>query len=249
MTTTRVITLMFHRINDVSQGYYPQQFAQYLAYLVQHFPIVVPGEKLPNAPLAICLTFDDAYFDFYHDVYPLLKKHRVKAILAVPVQYIVQDTKVHVKDRLHVPYEHGMDPAYQEKTPFCTWKELKEMSESNQVIMASHSFSHANLACKQTDLSKEIVFSQQILQEKLGIPIKNFVYPYGRMSKTAHQKVCQTYEYGIRIGSALNLGWDKSRHFVYRINADPLWTRLQPINEFLIKKLTLKYWINRLRLK
>lgn len=248
MTKTRVITLMFHRVNDAHQGYCPKQFARYLDYLVQHFPIVVPGEQLPDVPLAICLTFDDAYFDFYHDVYPLLRKHQIKAILAVPVKYVIQNTQVSSEERLSVPYENGMSATYEKKVPFCTWEELAEMSQDH-VVIASHGFAHANLADKKTDLDQEIVFSQKILEQKLQIPIKHFVYPYGRMSKKAHQKVCQSYEFGIRIGSALNLGWDRSRHFVYRINADPLWTNLKPINKSLIKKLTLKYWMNRLRLK
>jgi len=248
LTKTRVLTLMFHRINDPSQGYCPKQFAKYLDYLVQNFPIVVPGETLPDTPIAICLTFDDAYYDFYHDVYPLLRKHQIKAILAVPVQFIIENTNITAENRLSVPYPYGMNDSYQKRVPFCTWDELKEMSQ-DQVVIASHGYSHANLADPKTDLHQEIVFSQQVLQQKLQIPIKNFIYPYGRMSKIAHAKVCRTYEFGIRIGGALNLGWDRKRQFVYRINADPLWTNLQPINQRLIKKLTLKFWMNRLRLK
>ncbi len=247
---TRVITLMFHRVNDASLGYDPELFAQYLDYLVKHFPIVVPGETLPDAKVAICLTFDDAYYDFYHNVFPLLVKHQVKALLAVPVKYIVDKTNVDAKIRLQVPYVQGMEnPFYKDKIPFCTWEELNEMSQSGLVVMASHGFSHQNLADKKSDLSQEIVNSQKILQDRLQTPIKNFVYPYGCMTSQAHQMVCQTYDYGIRIGSALNLGWDQSRQFVYRINADPLWINSKPISNGLIHKLTLKYWANRLRLK
>lgn len=250
MKQARVITLMFHRVNDVTLGYRPEVFEQYLQYLVQNFPIVVPGEPLPQSGIAICLTFDDAYYDFYHNVFPLLKKHQVKALLAVPVKYIVDETKIPDETRLQVPYVQGMeDPNYAPKIPFCTWNELREMSQSGLVEIASHSLSHANLSKNSTDLSEEIIVSQKILQDKLNIPIKNFVYPYGCFSKKAHQIVRKHYDFGIRIGSALNVGWDQSRHFVYRINADPLWTTQKPINSSLINKLTLKYWINRVRLK
>ncbi len=241
---------MFHRINDATQGFLPQHFAPYLTYLVNNFPIVVPGDPLPDCPVAICLTFDDAYYDFYHDVFPLLRHHNIKAVLAVPVQYIVDKTQVSAKERLSVPYVQGMEnPLLAEKVPFCTWEELHEMSQSGHVVIASHSFSHANLADKKADLSKEIIYSQLVLQKKLKTAINSFVYPYGKMNYRAHKMVCQFYQFGIRIGSALNVGWDDQRQYIYRINADPLWTDLKPINSQLINKLTLKYWANRLRLK
>lgn len=247
---TRVLTLMFHRVNDASLGYQPQQFARYLDYLVNHFPIVVPGEALPQVPLAICLTFDDAYYDFYHNVYPLLLEYKIKAILAVPAKYIIDNTQLDSDTRLSVPYAHNMeDPSHQAKVPFCTWDELRQMAQSQHVLIASHGYQHANLADKATDLSQEIITSKQILEKQLSLPINYFVYPFGKMNSKVHQKICQHYAYGIRIGSALNKGWDEKRRYVYRINADPLWTTHTPIQAQLLKKLTFKYWLNRLRFK
>lgn len=248
MAKTRIITLMFHRVNDNNSVFNATQFSQYLAYLVKHFPIVVPGQTLPSAPVAIALTFDDAYFDFYHHVYPLLKHYQIKALLAVPVKYIVEKTQLSSQERLSVPYPQGMTfPLCEQKVPFCTWEELREMANSQQVIIASHGYAHANLADQQTDLEEEIVYSKQKLEQELPIPIQHFVYPYGKMTKKVHQKVCQHYEYGIRIGSALNLGWEHRHRFIYRIDADRLLDQFQPITQKLIYKLTLKYWGNRLR--
>lgn len=247
---TKILTLMFHRVNDASLGYDPHQFSRYLAYLVEHFPIVIPGQTLPKVPLAICLTFDDAYFDFYQDVYPLLVKYQVKALLAVPVKYIVDNTDLNPSVRLSVPYAYEMEnPNLQAKVPLCTWQELKEMVQSQQVVIASHGYQHANLAEKSSHYSQEIILSQAMLQQKLNVPITHFVYPFGRISTKAHQIVCENYAYGLRIGSALNIGWDDTRKFIYRINADPLWTNHQLVDDKLIRKLTLKYWINRIRFK
>jgi len=250
MSNPAVVTLMFHRVNESALGYCPQQFAKYLDYLVKHFPIVIPGQPLPKVPIAICLTFDDAYFDFYHHVYPLLQKHQIKALLAVPTHYIAESTDLSPNVRLSVPYGHDMaNPEHLQKVPFCTWQELKEMAQSNLVVMASHGCKHANLAKKATDLTQEIIVSQDILQQHLNVPVRNFVYPYGCLTPRVHRTVRSHYDFGIRIGSALNLGWNHPQQFIYRINADPLWTRMRPIGKFLVKKLTLKYWMNRLRLK
>lgn len=248
MAKTRIITLMFHRVNDQTSTLSANQFSQYLAYLVKHFPIVVPGDPLPATPYAICLTFDDAYYDFYHHVYPLLKLHQIKALLAVPVKYIIEKTDLSSHSRLSIPYPQGMEsPIYEQKVPFCTWQELREMAKSNRVLMASHGFAHANLADKKTNILEEIEYSKRKLEHELAIPIRHFVYPYGKMNLRVHKVVCQHYDYGIRIGSALNIGWEHRNHFIYRIDAEQLYTDNKPISKRLIFKSTVKYWANRIR--
>lgn len=245
-----VLSLMFHRVNDPSSGCDPARFADFLQYLVKNFPIVMPNDPLPKKGIAIMLTFDDAYFDFYHHVFPLLKQHRIRALLAVPVKYIVETTSVDPTIRLSVPYPQGMENnRYQTDVPFCTWEELTEMANTPYVTIASHSFSHANLADPQTNLPKEVWTSKKILASKLKKEIDYFVYPYGKMSRQAHQYVIQHYRYGLRIGSAINRGWDNKRGFLYRVDADFLWKNNRPIDKHLLRKLTLKYWLNRVRRK
>jgi peptidoglycan/xylan/chitin deacetylase (PgdA/CDA1 family) len=248
--STTVLSLMFHRVNDAATHCDPARFSDFLNYLVNHFPIVMPDDPLPPKGLAIMLTFDDAYFDFYYTVFPLLKQHRIRALLAVPVKYIVETTSLDPTIRLSVPYPQGMENnRYKTEVPFCTWEELREMAETPYVSIASHSFSHANLADKNTDLREEVLTSKKILASKLKKNIDCFVYPYGKMSREAHQYVIQHYRYGLRIGSAINRGWDKKRGSLYRIDADFLWKKNYPIDNRLIQKLTLKYWLNRLRRK
>ncbi len=250
MSECKIITLMFHRVHDDSQNYDHQQFSRYLSYLKQNYPIVVPGDKLPSKGVAICLTFDDAYFDFYHYVYPLLSQHQVKAILAVSPHYIVDNTALKPDDRLAVPYPQGMqNNLHQTKVPFCTWEELKEMATSPHVLIASHGYRHENLADNKANFIQEISASKEILEKKLGTNVDYFIYPYGKMSRFAHRMVSRTYDYGFRIGSSLNHGWDQKRKMIYRIDADPLWTQMRPIDNRLIRQLSLKYWLNRLRRK
>ncbi|MFI4936997.1 MAG: polysaccharide deacetylase family protein [Candidatus Berkiellales bacterium] len=247
MTKTRIIALMFHRVNDPYSGCHPDQFAQYLDYLVKHFPIVVPGE-LAHEAVAICLTFDDAYYDFYHHVYPLLKQYQIKALLAVPVKYIVNDTALSAETRLSTPYPQGMEGlTYQRKVAFCTWQELREMAASGHVMIASHGFAHVAHTDKNVNLTQEIFESKQRLEDELNLTVKYFVYPFGKMTRQSHKLVRQVYDYGIRIGSALNLGWKHSGQLIYRIDATPLWTQQQPIGKKLIYQTTLKYWRNRIR--
>jgi len=250
MSECKIITLMFHRIHDDSQNYDHTQFSCYLSYLKQHYPIVVPSDPLPKSGVVICLTFDDAYFDFYEYVFPLLRQHQIKAILAVSPYYIVENTKLSAMERLAVPYPQGMqDNLHQTKVPFCTWQELQEMTDSKQVLIASHGYQHENLADNHANFTQEITASKRILEEKLRTKVAYFIYPYGKMSRFAHTMVSKTYDYGFRIGSSLNHGWDQKRKMIYRIDADPLWTQMRPIDSRLIRQLSFKYWLNRLRRK
>lgn len=250
MSKCKIITLMFHRVEDQSQPLSHTQFARYLHYLQQHFPIVVPGDPLPQDGIAICLTFDDGYFDFYQYVYPLLLERQIKAILAVSPYYIVENTGLSADERLAVPYPQGMqDNLHLSKVPFCTWQELQEMADSKHVLIAAHGYKHADLSQKNANFTEEIITSKQLLENKLQTKIAYFIYPYGKMSRFAHKLVSATYDYGFRIGSSLNQGWDQKRKMIYRIDADSLWTEMHPIDNRLIKQLSIKYWLNRLRRK
>ena len=51
----------------------------HFAHISRQYRNVLPGEKLSVGALDVCLSFDDAYFDFYAIVFPLLKKHGLSA--------------------------------------------------------------------------------------------------------------------------------------------------------------------------
>lgn len=249
MKSTSLLTFMYHRIYDPSQSLPYEHFEQHLQQLMQKAAIVTPGDPLKKGALNVCLTFDDAYCDFYFYVYPLLKKYNVKALLAVTPRFVMDRTTVPTEQRLNVPYPLGMDDiTAKEQAPFCTWAELQEMLASGHVVMASHGYSHQSLRDKKSDLKQEIIASKALLEKKLKTPIKYYVYPYGAMTRKAHQEVLKHYELGFRIGSALNRSFEPSNRMIYRVDADPYWQGLKALEPDLSGFMR-KYWINRLRFK
>lgn len=242
--TPAVLGLMYHR---VLEPYLPEaHFSHHLKSLAQRFPIVLPEPGVRLKPFSLALTFDDAYFDFYHLVFPLLKALNLKVLLAVPTNFILADTDLPAQVRLSVPYPQEMHgDCYQHKAPFCTWAELKEMADSKVVEMASHSCSHSNLSDPCVDVQHEVVRSKEILQEKLQHPIHHFVYPYGKWTPKVHQLVCQHYQWAWRIGSAINYGLESP--MLYRVNGDLFWKEAHPFNK--LGAFKFKYWLNRLRKK
>ena len=171
-----LMILMYHRVGRGSHANPLGVLKEHLTYIKHRYPVVLPGDRLRKG-LHVCLTFDDATADFYTEVYPLLQKLQLRALLAVPVNLIGT-------------------------SGYCTWDQLREMKE---VEMASHSLNHVDL--RWVDYTNEVIDSKKELERQLSREIKTFVYPYGRYSRELVHFVSQHYPYSMRIGSALNWNW------------------------------------------
>lgn len=218
-----MLAFLYHRVGGGKYANPPEIFEEHLIYLAKRYPIVLPSEKLRPFTLQICLTFDDATYDFYHYVYPLLQKLNLRALLAVPVYYILDKTDLDPAVRLSVPYSAAMKGnAHLTHAPFCTWAELKEMTQSGHVEIASHSVHHCHLLTPGLDLDLEIAGSKSVLEKKLGVSVRTFVYPLGKFNRTIHRLVKRRYEFAMRIGTAFNCGWQNLSGITYRVISDNL---------------------------
>ena len=218
-----LLTFLYHHIGNSKYSNSNEMIDSHFSFLKKNYKIVVPGDKLPPFHTNICLTFDDAYFDFYHFIFPLLKKFNIKAVLAVPVKYIVNSQHIDPAKRLDMP--HNMAPnegICKSGGQFCSWEELEEMSKSELIHIASHSYSHKNLLEKDINLELEIIESKKILENNLNIKVSTFVYPLGKFDRKIHKMTMEHYKYAMRIGSTFNLSWQNINKIGYRINSDNL---------------------------
>jgi peptidoglycan/xylan/chitin deacetylase (PgdA/CDA1 family) len=236
-----LICPLYHRVNKEVYSNTFEIMEAHLRHISVQYNVVLPGEPLVSNTLNVCLTFDDACYDFYHLVFPLLQKYSLRALLAVPVKYIQDDTTVSADVRLAVRHEEAhLDGVYQLNAPYCTWRELKEMTESGLVAIASHSYSHCAVRGDGlVDLDLELVQSKRILEEKLGIAVSAFVYPFGTYDKAAFSLVKRHYEFAMRIGNAINSSWLNTTGVTYRVNADGM---KDPFELFSAKKMFGYYW-------
>ena len=240
-----LLVSMYHRIGKGKLTNDYHIFRQHLELLARNYSIVIPGCTLPPRQLSVCLSFDDASFDFYFYVFPILKKLQIKALLAVPVKYICEDTTCRSDVRLGVSYREAMmGDVFHQKTPFCTWKELKEMSDSGYVKIASHSYNHKDLTEENVDLQEEVILSKEILERKLGSEISTFVYPFGKTNKNIHKYVALHYENAMRIGNAVNKGWHDNNRLLCRVDGDCLEYPQQLLSWRRCCRYFLKYYIN-----
>ena len=209
---------MYHHVNSDRCSNDYAIFESHLAYISKNFTSTFPTENLPKNP--ICLVFDDGYYDFYKLIFPLLQKYNLKALLAVTPKYILDDTDK--EDSLRLSYEHNDLFANYEDATFCTYKELDEMIQSGLVQVVSHSYSHKNLLEDDVNLEEELVKSKQLIEEKLGIEVKSFVYPFGKYNQEVLDETMKHYKYSFRIGNGVNKDFNGVKGVIYRIDGDNL---------------------------
>ncbi len=231
-----LLVLMYHRAGPGPDGNSPRMLDDHFGHIAEHYGCVLPGEALTRGRLNVCLSFDDGYYDFYAIVQPLLRKHGLRALLAVSPGRIPERTEAAGMARLLAAAESG---------GYCTWPELRELANSGQVRLAAHGFNHRRLDDPTADLRTEIASAQAQLYARLGRSVDSFVFPFGRISTPARWEVRKSYRYGFRIGGADNRSW--GQELLYRVPADGLSLPDQP---FAPTRLALyrarRYW-NRLR--
>jgi len=107
----------------------------------------------------IFLTFDDGYEDFYSSAFPLLKKYNLKATV-----YIIDN--------------------YIGKKGYLGGKEIKELIDSRLVEIGSHTLNHIYLKQAPSTLARREIFeSKKNLEDKFGIKVETFAYPYGAFTR------------------------------------------------------------------
>ena len=215
--------MMYHHINPDKFSNSRDIFEQHLDYIATKFNVVLPGDKLSSSKINLCLIFDDGYYDFYYFVFPLLKKYSVKAMLSVPVKYILEDADLSSNKRLSIKHSDMMkDSNYIKYAPFCTWEEINEMVDSDLLGIASHSFSHIDLTQENVNFDLELKKSKEIIESRIKQSIDSFIFPYGRFNERVKYNVTKYYKFSFGMGGIDNRTWDGFNKILYRIYGDDL---------------------------
>ncbi|RXZ36873.1 poly-beta-1,6-N-acetyl-D-glucosamine N-deacetylase PgaB [Oxalobacteraceae bacterium CAVE-383] len=189
-------------------------FTMHLAWLREngYTPITVDDvlqakagrKRLPNR--AYLLTVDDGYEDFYVNVFPILKAYKIPAVLAVVGRWIENGPD---------PEESSIDPYYA-KQQFVTWAQVKEMSDSGLVEIASHSYDlhHGVMANPQNNqqpaavtlrydakensyetpehrrlrVRSDLQYNSLLIRQHTGKAPRVMVWPYGEMDQIGSEE-------------------------------------------------------------
>lgn len=199
-----VKVLMYHHIPKSKQELFKRQI-QFLAssnkFLtpIQFQEFLQGKHNISDAKLLI--TFDDGFKSNRIVAEEILHPLDIKGIFFVSTGFIgLQDTQKRNEFIVQQIYDgHANSSEISSDMEPLTWEDLKYLLAQGHVV-GSHGRNHRRLSSihPQQDLHDEIIESGNILEEKLGIPITCFAYPFGdidSISKQAFNVIKARYQY------------------------------------------------------
>lgn len=125
----------------------------------------------PAKPVAI--TFDDGFSDQLR-AFDLLKKYNMKATF-----YIITGGELS-------NWCIGADRKnFSCGDSYMSWSEITNLKNSGLIEIGSHTLDHLSLPNQTLAVQRDqIIKSKKIIEDKLGIQITSFAYPYGRLNDT-----------------------------------------------------------------
>jgi peptidoglycan/xylan/chitin deacetylase (PgdA/CDA1 family)/O-antigen ligase len=173
-----VSVLLYHRVGagrrevDLSVPTFERQAAA----LTASDAVLSMDEALADGrPGGVVLTVDDGLRDFHEHVLPVLVKHRLPAVLYLATGLVV---------------EEGGDRA-----EGLGWSQLRDAVGTGLVTVGSHTHNHANLASASEDEAEtEMRRSQELIEDRLGVPCRHFAYPWGVGSAEADRAARRLFD-------------------------------------------------------
>lgn len=170
--------LMYHKIDRVESlksglSVSPEAFEKQMSFLFRNKYNVVSLRKFLGLAVGkraipkntIVITFDDGYENNYTEAFPILKKYNLPATIFIITDFIG-------------------NPGYMNR------EQLKELSDSGIITIASHTVHHPVLTkIGAAEAKKEIKESKAMLEELLARPIELFSYPLGAFDAGVRQEV------------------------------------------------------------
>jgi len=171
----RIPILMYHGIRPTLGARHPYfetniapaLFARHMELLSNYGYTTVTLREVNEALLTgravgkwVALTFDDGYRDFYTAAFPVLSKYGLTATVFV------------------IPGLTGEQRIDRDGKEFMTWGEIREV-QSYGMQIGSHTMTHPQLHSMQpTQIKKELKQSKDLIEDKLGVAIQSFAYPF-----------------------------------------------------------------------
>jgi peptidoglycan/xylan/chitin deacetylase (PgdA/CDA1 family) len=175
LSEPRIPILMYHGISADLRGAHPyfetntapKLFERHMQFLSANGYKTIGLEEVAeafrnrhNTEKYVAVTFDDGYRDFYREAFPILRKYSLTATVYVVPGFADG----------HYTGTRGEE--------YMSWSELREISAYG-IQIGSHTMTHPKLyTLHPSQINVEIRQSKELIQERLGIPVHSFAYPF-----------------------------------------------------------------------
>jgi peptidoglycan/xylan/chitin deacetylase (PgdA/CDA1 family) len=166
--------LMYHSISDEKEKSHPYYhvntsravFDTHMRYLYENNYSVINLQDLEksfdtiDSSEYIVITFDDGFYDFFTNAFPILNKYNFSATVFLPTGFIHNE-------RLSFKGKECM-----------TWHEVQDL-QSKGINFGSHTVTHPQLNNLSTkEIENEIKLSKNKIEDETGRAVESFSYPY-----------------------------------------------------------------------
>jgi peptidoglycan/xylan/chitin deacetylase (PgdA/CDA1 family) len=199
-----LIILVYHRVGGgtAAQIDLPVElFARQMTLLRERYTLVTlddVGRGLGTAPGerdVVAVTFDDGYEETFTRAFPILRRHAIPATVYLTTRYIETQQAFDFGAYAHDP---------RRPRPL-TWAQVREMAASGLVTVGAHTHSHADLVrLPPRAVRDEVERCRRLIEERVGVPVRHFAYPWGRMTPDVRRVVGETFATAVRGGCGKN---------------------------------------------
>jgi hypothetical protein len=213
-----LLVLTYSRANAIEAGNSVEMLDAHFEYIAANCQAVLPGEPLSSDRLSVCICLQGGFYDQYAHIVPLLRGHRLKAVLAIAPGTIRDRVTASRVERLATGSADAS--TYSGADAFCTWSELEEIARSWDIVFAAYGYTARPLNDPDADLETEIHVPRTLISTRLGVRVNSFMFPFGRCTRPAIEEARTAYEYTFGNGSAANGDWHQ--RVLHTISADNL---------------------------
>jgi len=204
MFRARIPILMYHRIGDTKAdrrfSVSPKEFQKQMRYLRDHeFRVIdlaallelLAGGKQPSGKVTV-ITFDDGFQDTIDHACPVLRD------LHFPATFFIVSSLMSLTNR-------WMQGAGYPTMRLIGWEQARQLVADGFSI-GSHTATHPVLPeIDEAAAACEIRDSKHFIEDRLGIPVDFFAYPYGRFDQRIRDMV---QEFGYRAACSTQAGFN-----------------------------------------
>lgn len=113
-------------------------------------------------------------------------------------------------------FGYALDPEVYNRKLSMTWEQLAELSGSGLATIGGHSVNHNNLAAMSRDEAiDEILRGRKRIEEKLGIKVEHFCYPFGSKAAAHFREFDLTKGLGFKTAVTSRHGYISPAHKHY----------------------------------
>ena len=208
-------------------------FDSFIRYISHHYEFIDPINlkdefSKSDGPARILLTFDDGFYSNRVLAETVLEKYRVKALFFVTEDFLGDQKSISFVRKMFYPKSPLKNLSRADCLPM-SWSDAKWLSRHGHMIGA-HTRSHPVLSdlIDKNNLVDEIVTSADRIEEKIGLKVDCFAFPFGSLESMNRQtKNIANNRFGFIFSNIRGSAFESpGKQFIFRQNivpGDPIW--------------------------